>query len=139
MVGVKRPGSANNRGMFAAVVLAGGAARRLGGTSKPGRTVGGGPLLDPGLAALAGADRLVGVGPPDLLLPAGARRTLGSPPGGGPVAGVAAGLALVPGEPSSPPALVAVLASDLPFLTAATVASLRAAVDTGDHDGAVLL
>src|SRR6185369_15934291 len=128
---------ANNRGMFAAVVLAGGAARRLGGTSKPSRTVGGIRLLDRVLAALAGADPLIVVGPPDLPLPSGVRRTIESPPGGGPVAALAAGLALL-AVPTPVHDRVAVLAADLPFLTTATVTSLRAGADRDDHDGAVL-
>ncbi|WP_322752049.1 molybdenum cofactor guanylyltransferase [Frankia sp. Cas3] len=109
-----------------ALVLAGGAARRLGGVDKPALTVGGQTLLDRVLAAVDGAREVIVVGP--------ARRvavtrpvvwTRERPPGGGPVAALAAGLELV----CAP--LVAVLAADLPFLTAATVAALVRAVGGG--------
>ena len=56
---------------FAAVVLAGGAARRLGGAPKPARTVAGVPLLTRVLDAVAAADVRVVVGPPWPTCPAG--------------------------------------------------------------------
>ena len=79
------------------------------------------------------------VGPLELvhLLPEGVCLTTEEPPGGGPVAGIAAGLSLVAGD--ALPAHVAVLASDLPFLTAAALRVLwEAAADDG-LDGAVLV
>lgn len=117
-------------GRYAAVVLAGGAARRLGGARKPALAVGGRPMLQQVLDAVADARPRVVVGPPDLPLPAGVDRTLEQPPGGGPVAAAAAGLALVPaGTP-----YVALLAADLPFLTREAVALLREAAGGGDDD-----
>ncbi|MBT0993411.1 NTP transferase domain-containing protein [Cellulomonas sp. DKR-3] len=77
---------------FDAIVLAGGAGRRLGGAVKPEVRVAGVALVDRALAAVAGARRVVLVAPPDLAR-AGVPRTLEDPPLGGPVSGVAAGLA----------------------------------------------
>ncbi|MGW8972589.1 DUF6457 domain-containing protein [Streptomyces platensis] len=102
------------------VVLAGGAARRLGGADKPALSVGGRPLLDRVLAACPDAATTVVVGP--------ARPTdravvhaLEDPPGGGPLAALDAGLR----HTTTPTVLV--LSADLPFLTAATVRGLLAA------------
>lgn len=114
---------------FDAVVLAGGAARRLGGADKPGLRVGGVPLLDRVLAAVREAERVVVVGP-ERAVRQPVLWTREQPPGGGPVPALAAGLALV-GAP-----LVAVLAADLALLDAATV---RALVDAVADDGAVLV
>ncbi|MEH0973405.1 NTP transferase domain-containing protein [Micromonospora sp. CPCC 205546] len=131
---------------YAAVVLAGGAARRMGGVDKPARTVGGLPMRDRVLAAVADAAPRILVGPPGPV-PAGVRVTREEPPGGGPVAAAAAGLALL--DPGTP--VVALLAADLPLLTRAAVgelldhldaAGLAAAGDDGTghdaagHDGA---
>jgi molybdopterin-guanine dinucleotide biosynthesis protein A len=89
------------------------------------------------LDAVATATPRIVVGPPELVLPAGVLpagvlRTCEEPPGGGPVAAIAAGLALVPASVAH----VAVLAADLPFLTAADLAWLLPAEDT---DGAVFV
>jgi molybdopterin-guanine dinucleotide biosynthesis protein A len=113
-----------------AVVLAGGGARRLGGVDKPATVVGGQTLLDRVLAAAATADTAVVVGPARPVAPGmRVRWTRERPPGGGPLAGIAAGLRLV----TAP--FVAVLAADLPFLTAADLGRLRAAVtDEDDED-----
>ncbi|SCL60828.1 Molybdopterin-guanine dinucleotide biosynthesis protein A [Micromonospora citrea] len=115
---------------YAAVVLAGGAARRMGGLDKPARPVGGRPMRDRVLAAVADAASRVVVGPP-AAVPAGVRVTREEPPGGGPVAAVAAGLALV--DAGTP--VVALLAADLPLLTRAAVGVLLDRLDAG-HDGA---
>ncbi|CAO5245251.1 molybdenum cofactor guanylyltransferase [Frankia sp. AgKG'84/4] len=99
---------------WAALVCAGGAARRLGGRDKAALVVGAATLLDRVLAAAAGARQRVVVGPVrDLAVAPGApvRWRREEPPGGGPVAAIAAGLE----EITTP--LVAVLAADLPFLT----------------------
>nr|WP_243852562.1 NTP transferase domain-containing protein [Saccharomonospora amisosensis] len=79
------------------------------------------PLLYRAVAAVAGADPVVVVGPRREGLP-GVRWVREDPPGGGPVAALAAGLALVDTE------LVAVLAADLPGISTATVERLVAAV-----------
>ncbi|MEU4378572.1 molybdenum cofactor guanylyltransferase [Micromonospora echinofusca] len=115
---------------YAAVVLAGGAARRMGGVDKPARTVGGLPMRERVLAAVADAAPRILVGPPGPV-PAGVRLTREDPPGGGPVAASAAGLALL--DPGTP--VVALLAADLPLLTRAAVGELLDHLDAG-HDGA---
>lgn len=112
---------------FAAIVLAGGMARRMGGAFKPLLCVGGTPMLHHVLRAVreAGADPIVVVGPSELDVHIGAaRRTQEDPPGGGPVAAVAAGLALCEGADE-----VAVVGGDLPFLTAAALTGLRHGAD----------
>src|SRR5690606_2093103 len=105
---------------YAAVLLAGGAARRMGGRDKPGVVVGGRPMRERVLSAVATATRRIVVGPL-VPLPAGVLRTREEPPGGGPVAALAAGLALI--DPATP--VVAVLAADLPLLTAEHIDELR--------------
>ena len=103
--------------MYDALVLAGGAARRLGGADKPALLVGDSSLLDRVLTACAGAERTVVVGP--------SRRTSRpvvwcreEPPGGGPVPALRTGLQHVTAE------RVVLLAADLPFLTPAVVDEL---------------
>ena len=114
-----------------AVILAGGAGRRLGGADKPSLVVGGVPLLDRVLHAVAGCAAVVVVGPPRLTVrPVLCVRE--DPPGGGPVAALAAGLPHV----SAP--TVAVLAADLPFLTRDVLELLEASIGPAD-DGAVLV
>ncbi|MEV0427662.1 NTP transferase domain-containing protein [Micromonospora sp. NPDC050495] len=116
---------------YAAIVLSGGAARRMGGVDKPARPVGGRPMLHRVLAAVADAAPRIVVGPADLV-PGGVRATRERPAGGGPVAATAAGLALLdPGVGT-----VALLAGDLPLLTPAAVADLLAALDGSAADGA---
>ncbi|WP_435232882.1 molybdenum cofactor guanylyltransferase [Micromonospora aurantiaca (nom. illeg.)] len=108
---------------YAAILLAGGAARRMGGVDKPARAVGGRPMLHRVLDAVADADQRIVVGSSGPL-PRGVRTAREDPPGGGPVAATAAGLALLdPGTTT-----VAVLAADLPLLTTAAVAELRRAL-----------
>lgn len=117
-------------GPFDAVVLAGGTGRRLGGADKPSLEVGGVPLLDRVLAAVAHADRTVVVGPKRPV----ARPvvwTREDPPGTGPAAALLAGLRLAEGP------TVMVVASDLPFLDRAAVDALRRAA--AGRDGAVLV
>ena len=75
------------------------------------------------LDAVADADQRIVVGSSGPL-PRGVRTAREEPPGGGPVAATAAGLALLdPGTTT-----VAVLAADLPLLTTAAVAELRRAL-----------
>lgn len=116
------------------VVLAGGAASRLSGVDKPMLEVDGIPLLHKAIAALEGAVDVVVVGPRRAGLPQ-VRWAREEPPGGGPVAALAAGLAAL--GPLAPEGDVAVLAADLPGVSASTVSRLRAA--RGDADGAVLV
>jgi molybdopterin-guanine dinucleotide biosynthesis protein A len=115
---------------YDAIVLAGGRARRLGGASKPEVQVGGTPLLDHALAAVAGAAHVVVVGPPQVARP-GVPTVLEDPPDGGPVAGVAAGLDTLPADG---PDLVVVLACDVPG-AGRVLRALLAAADTAT-DGA---
>lgn len=106
---------------YAAIVLAGGSAKRMGGVLKPLLTVGGVPMLHRVLGAVADADPVVVVGPSDLDPHLrGALRTREEPPGGGPVSAIAAGVKLC-GEAER----IAVVAGDLPFLTAEALLELR--------------
>lgn len=115
---------------YAGIVLAGGAARRLSGVDKPALPVGGKPLLARALAALAEADPVIVVGPerPGF---GDVRWTRETEPGTGPVAALAAGLALVDTE------IVVVLAGDLAGVRKSTVDRLVAAL--GSASGAVLV
>ncbi|MFJ8298516.1 NTP transferase domain-containing protein [Streptomyces sp. NPDC094447] len=84
-----------------AVVLAGGAARRLGGADKPGVRVGGRPLLDRVLAACRGAERTVVVGAPrPTVRPV--HWTREDPPGGGPLAALDAGVRAMGADTDGP-------------------------------------
>jgi molybdopterin-guanine dinucleotide biosynthesis protein A len=113
---------------YDAVVLAGGAARRLDGVDKPMLEVAGRPMLVHVLDAVAAARVRVVVGP---------RRRIDrdvawcreDPPGGGPVAGLGAGL------PLTTAGTVLVLAADLPGIAPA-IDPLLAALPA--HDVALL-
>jgi len=107
---------------FAAIVLAGGAGRRLGGRAKPELAVGTGRLVDRVVAAAAQARRIVLVGPDPGGLPPTVSVTCERPPGAGPVAAVRAGLSIVD-EP-----YVVLLAADLPFVEQQALEFLLAAV-----------
>lgn len=106
---------------YAALVLAGGAGRRLGGVDKAAVRIGERTLLDRALQAVAGAECRIVVGPrptapvPDVIF---ARE---EPPGGGPVAAIEAGLGQVSAD------AVVVLACDMPLVTSELVDRL---VDT---------
>lgn len=117
---------------FDAVVLAGGAARRLGGADKPGLDVGGRTLLErvaDAVAQEAGASaHLVVVGP--RRASPRARYVSEDPPGAGPVPALRAGM----GRVTAP--WVALLAADLPFLQAGHLRDLRRAA--AEHGAAVL-
>ncbi|MGJ0389467.1 molybdenum cofactor guanylyltransferase [Microbacterium sp. CGR1] len=101
----------------AAIILAGGRASRLSGAAKPLLDIDGRTLLDRAVAAVAGCAPIVVVGPPSPLQ-ADVVWTRETPSFGGPVAGIAAALALID------TAEVYVLAADLPNAEAA-VAVLR--------------
>lgn len=120
---------------YDAVVLAGGAADRLGGADKPALRIGGTTLLDRVLAACADASSTVVVGP---------RRPTGrpvewareDPPGGGPLPALAAALDRVNED------VVLLLAADLPFLDPRTVHRLLgqlAATGADDTEGVVMV
>lgn len=122
----------------AAIVLAGGRGRRLGGVDKPALRIGDRTLLEVVLHVLAGVPTVV-VGP-DRQVPAGVVVVREDPPGGGPAAAVAAGLAALPDRlPMDAP--VAVLAADLPAIDDAAVRRLCRSLDEGstERDGAVLV
>jgi molybdenum cofactor guanylyltransferase len=120
----------------AVVVLAGGASRRWGGRDKTAVLLGGCTVLEHAVASLvahagAGLADAVIVGPPDhaarAALP-GVRWLREDPPGGGPVAGLAAAL---PGLPD----VAIVGAGDAPFAGEAVPSLLRALTD--DVDAAI--
>ena len=117
---------------YAAVVLSGGTGRRLGGTDKALLELDGSTLLGRALAAVAGADEVVVVGPSAATAyPVGFVQE--DPPGGGPAAGLLAGLRALGGRHDR----VVVLAVDMPYVGAGTVARLLDALGP-DADGAFL-
>ena len=109
---------------YTAVVLAGGKAARLGGQPKPQLEVGERTMLATVLDAVADADRRIVVGPPQPVAD-DVRLVRERPPGGGPVAALRVGLVEVSTD------VVAILACDLPFLTATLIGELRERL-TGD-------
>ncbi|MFI9821036.1 NTP transferase domain-containing protein [Streptomyces sp. NPDC052013] len=131
MSAYQHPGDPGGAPAYDAVVLAGGAARRLGGVDKPGVRVGGRTLLDRVLAACAGARTTVVVADPRPT----ARPVVWAreePPGGGPLAALAAGLR----HTTADRALL--LSADLPFLDTRTVQGLLAALRDTGADGVQL-
>jgi molybdopterin-guanine dinucleotide biosynthesis protein A len=114
---------------FDAIILAGGASRRVGGADKAEIRLGGKRLLDRVLEAVVGARRVVVVGP-RRAAPRGIEWAVERPAGGGPAAALGAGLELV----TAP--VVVVLAVDLPFLEAPLIEELVEAAE--GRDGAVL-
>jgi molybdopterin-guanine dinucleotide biosynthesis protein A len=118
-------------GPFTAVVLAGGAAVRLGGADKASVELHGRTLLTWALDAVVDAAEVVVVGDP-VPTHRPVTFTREDPRLGGPAA------ALLTGRDAllDPRGTVAVLACDMPYLTPRTFQRLRAAA--GGHDGAVL-
>jgi molybdopterin-guanine dinucleotide biosynthesis protein A len=115
------------------VVLSGGGAVRFGGLDKASIEVAGSTLLEHALGALSEvADVVVVGGEVPTSRPVTFRRE--DPPGGGPAAGLLAGLTGFPRLPDR----VVVLAVDMPLVTAATVGRLTGAVGDGGEDGALL-
>lgn len=112
---------------WAAVILTGGTGSRLGGADKAGLQHAGRSLLEHALEAVRDAGEIVVVGPA-----AATSRpvvfTRESPAGGGPLAGLAAGVGALTDEHD----LVVALAVDMPHVTASTVDRLRQAVGDGD-------
>lgn len=120
---------------FGAVVLSGGTGARLGGADKAALVLDGTTLLEHALAATAEARETVVVGV-EVPTSRPVSWTREDPPGGGPAAGILAGLDRF----AEPPALVCVLAVDMPRVTAGTVARLvGAAGRRAEAAGAVLV
>jgi molybdopterin-guanine dinucleotide biosynthesis protein A len=117
-----------------AVVLTGGGGVRLGGADKATIEVGGQTLLEHALAALDGVPEVVVVGS-EVPTSRPVTFTREDPPGGGPAAGLLAGL----GRFARQPAYVVALAVDMPLVTTDTVARLTAAVQLPGVEGAVLV
>ena len=114
----------------AAIVVGGGGGERLGGVSKPDLTLGGVRLIDRvcGVLTEACAVGCVAVVPPSVRVPDGVARTLEDPPGGGPLAGIDAGLrALGVGDD----VLVVVVSVDAPGVAAFLPALLEPALREG--------
>ena len=116
---------------FGAVVLTGGGAVRLGGADKATIEVGGRSLLEASLEALADIPEVVVVGA-EMPTSRPVTFTREDPAGGGPAAGLLAGLRSL----ARTPTWVVVLAVDMPLVTRDTVRRLAAAVR---DDGAVLV
>jgi molybdopterin-guanine dinucleotide biosynthesis protein A len=113
------------------IVLTGGGAVRFGGADKASIEVAGATLLERALGALAEIPDVVVVG--DAVATSRPVTFLREDPsGGGPAAGLLAGLAGFP----SPHRLVVVLAVDMPLVTPATVRRLML---SADEDGALLV
>lgn len=98
----------------AAIIVVGGAARRLNGVAKPWVSVGGKPMIDWVIDAAAHhVDEIVLVGTkPTFWSRADVRWTVEQPPGGGPVVAVTAGLAVLDAAVEE----VLLLAGDAPFV-----------------------
>jgi molybdopterin-guanine dinucleotide biosynthesis protein A len=112
---------------WAAVILTGGGAQRLGGTDKGALEHLGRTLLEHALAAVGGAAETVVVGRTvSTSRPVTFARE--SPPGGGPLAGLAAGIAALENDHE----LVVVLAVDMPHIRDDTVGRLLAGVEGVD-------
>lgn len=130
----------------AAIVLAGGASRRMEGPAKVQLALGDERLLDRVLAACSGW-RVVIVGPPEVARP-GQLVTREDPPYDGPVAGIRAGLTALVAVGRAPSCaaptiagarnsatgrdLIALIAADQPFLDADGIAELAAAVGSAE-------
>jgi molybdopterin-guanine dinucleotide biosynthesis protein A len=118
-----------------AVILTGGTGSRMGGVDKAALEVGGATLLERALAATAAVGEVVVVGP-EVPTSRPVTFTRENPSGGGPAAGLLAGV----DQLTSAPDLVCVLAVDTPGVHADTVARLTwAAEASADVDGAVLV
>lgn len=105
-------------------MLTGGHGVRLGGLDKASIEVQGRTLLEHALAAVAAADEVVVVGP-EVPTSRPVTWTREQPPGGGPAAGLLAGVDALATRPD----LVCTLAVDMPGVTTRTVARLLDALD----------
>lgn len=114
---------------YDAVILAGGAARRLGGADKALLVVGADRLLDRAIDAVRDAGRIIVVGP-SRPVDAAVLFTREDPPGTGPAAAMAHAVRLVTAD------VVVVLAVDVPFAAAAVPRLLEA---LPGHDAAMVV
>lgn len=121
-------------GRLAAVILSGGGGVRLGGVDKGSIEVHGRTLLEHALAATAEADEVVVVGP-EVPTTRPVTWTIEEPAGGGPAAGLLAGLDALAVRPD----LVCVLAVDMPRFSAATLDRLVDVLSGDDDSDAVCL
>ena len=112
---------------WAAVILTGGRAERLGGADKASLRHRGSTLLERALAAVAGAAETVVVGP-DASTDRPVSFVRESPHGSGPLAGLATGVAALEGDHE----WVVVLAVDMPHVDSGTVARLLDAAERAD-------
>ncbi len=120
---------------WAAVILTGGTAARMDGVDKASIELAGVSLLERALAATMAAPEVVVVGT-EVHTTRPVTWTREDPAGGGPAAGLLAGLDALRGEPD----LVCVLAVDMPKIEAGTIARLTWAVEGDDTvDGACLV
>src|SRR5699024_10021844 len=127
---------------YDAVIMSGGTGQRLGGRDKAMVHAAGRPLLARALDAVAGASRIVVVGPER---PVGRAVTFvrEDPPGSGPLAGLAAGLTdglgagrgagLAGSGVAGAGELVVVLACDLPLVDQPVVDRLIASAALPEH------
>lgn len=128
------------------IVLTGGTSTRMG-RHKPALEVGGRPIIERVVEA-ARPRRILVVGS-DVAVPAGVTTIADEVPGGGPVSGLASGLARLALGPdtalphhdqhdqheSLTPDVVVVLAGDLPFVTRTLVNQLVNELDSGSDSG----
>lgn len=117
---------------FCGVILAGGTAARMDGIDKGGLELAGRTLLDLAVDAFLDADEVVVVGPHAVPTTRPVTNVREDPPLGGPVAGLLTGVDALLRRP----AVVGVLAVDMPRVTPYTMRRLREAAQ--GHDGAFL-
>jgi molybdopterin-guanine dinucleotide biosynthesis protein A len=117
---------------YDAIVLAGGTGRRLDGVDKADLDMAGATLLERAVESVASADRVVVVANPRPF-PSRVVWTHEQPPGTGPVAAIAAGLAKVRAS------VVVVVACDMPMLTMETIQRLRSTLDASEPADATML
>lgn len=122
---------------YDAIILTGGRASRLG-SPKQRLAYSGATLLERAFAACATARSVIVAGPTELDPPARVRFAPEDPPFGGPVAGIASGLAALD-EAGDPADWILVLAVDHPELPAAVPALLSALADAPAEVDSVLL
>ncbi|MET3961774.1 molybdopterin-guanine dinucleotide biosynthesis protein A [Marmoricola sp. OAE513] len=118
-----------------AVILTGGSAVRLSGADKASIELGGLTMLEHAIGALLDVDEVVVVGEP-VPTTRPVTFTREDPAGGGPAAGVLAGMACFARRPE----LLVVLAVDMPLVTSSTIRRLVEAVTSDERfDGAALI